>query len=70
MSPEEQKKIRQLPRSLDEALDALEADYAFLTAGGVFPQRLIDIWIENKRADAARYNQLPQPVEFDMYYDL
>lgn len=70
LSPEEQKKIRQLPRSLDEALDALEADHAFLTAGSVFPQRLIDIWIENKRADAARYNQLPQPVEFDMYYDL
>ena len=70
LSPEEQKKIKQLPRSLDEALDALEADHAFLMEGGVFPQRLIEIWIENKRADAARYNQLPQPVEFDMYYDL
>ncbi len=67
---EDQKKIRQLPRSLDEALDALVADQAFLTAGGVFPQRLIDIWIENKRADAKRYNQLPQPVEYEMYYDL
>ena len=70
LTPEEQKKVKQLPRSLDEALDALEQDHDFLTAGGVFPQRLIDIWIENKRADAARYNQLPQPVEFEMYYDL
>ena len=70
LSKDEQKKIRQLPRSLDEALDALEADHDFLTAGGVFPQRLIDIWIENKRADTAKYNQLPQPVEFEMYYDL
>lgn len=70
LSPEEQRKIKQLPRSLDEALDALEADHDFLTAGGVFPQRLIDIWIQKRRQDAARYNQLPQPVEFDMYYDL
>lgn len=70
LSLEEQKKIKQLPRSLDEALDALEADHDFLTAGGVFPQKLIEIWIEKRRKDSARYNQLPQPVEFDMYYDL
>ena len=70
LTPEEQKNIKQLPRSLDEALDALEQDSEFLTAGGVFPQRLIDIWIKNRRADTARYNQLPQPVEFEMYYDL
>lgn len=70
LSAQEQQKICQLPRSLDEALDALETDHDFLTAGGVFPQRLIDIWIEKRRKDAARYNQLPQPVEFEMYYDL
>lgn len=70
LTEEEKKKIKQLPRSLDEALDALEADHDFLTAGGVFPQRLIDIWIANKRADSARYNQIPQPVEYEMYYDL
>ena len=70
LSAEEQKNIKQLPRTLDEALDALEADSEFLTAGGVFPQRLIEIWIKNRRAEAARYNQLPHPVEFELYYDL
>ncbi|MDR2036143.1 MAG: type I glutamate--ammonia ligase [Coriobacteriales bacterium] len=70
LSDEEQRNIKQLPRSLDEALDALEADQEFLTKGGVFPARLLEIWIERKRAEAARYNQLPQPVEFEMYYDL
>jgi len=70
LSEEEQKTIKQLPRTLDEALDALEVDSEFLTAGGVFPQRLIDIWIKNRRAEAARYNQLPHPVEFELYYDL
>ncbi|MCL2409333.1 MAG: type I glutamate--ammonia ligase [Oscillospiraceae bacterium] len=70
LSAEEQKNIKQLPRTLDEALDALEADNEFLTAGGVFPQRLIEIWIKNRRAESARYNQLPHPVEFELYYDL
>ncbi|MCL1907234.1 MAG: type I glutamate--ammonia ligase [Propionibacteriaceae bacterium] len=70
LSAEEQKNIEQLPRTLDEALDALEADHDFLTEGGVFPQRLIDIWLENKRAEAARCSQIPHPVEFELYYDL
>ncbi len=70
LSKEEQKKIKQLPRTLDQALDALEADHDFLTAGGVFPKRLIEVWLENKRAEAARYNQLPHPVEFETSYDL
>jgi glutamine synthetase len=70
LSKEEQARIKFLPQSLDDALDALADDHDFLTQGGVFPQRLIEIWIENKRKEAARYNQLPHPVEFEMYYDL
>ena len=70
LTDEEKGKIQSLPHSLDEALDALEADHEFLTQGGVFPQRLIDLWISNKRAEAARYNKMPSPLEFDMYYSL
>jgi glutamine synthetase len=70
LPPEEQAKIKGLPRSLDEALDALEEDHDFLLAGGVFPQRLIDIWIENKRQEARRVNDIPHPLEFELYYDL
>ena len=70
LSEDEQKAIRQLPRSLDEALNALESDNEFLTAGGVFPQRLLEIWVKNKRAETTRYHRLPQPVEFEMYFDL
>lgn len=70
LSKEEQTKIKGLPKSLDEALDALEKDHEFLLAGGVFPQRLIEIWIENKRKEARRINDIPHPLEFEMYYDL
>ena len=69
LSDEEKKKLKSLPRSLDEALDELEKDHGFLIEGGVFPPRLIELWIEKKRAEAARYNQMPQPVEYEMYYD-
>jgi glutamine synthetase len=70
LSKSEQKKIRFLPQSLDEALNALVDDHGFLMYGGVFPKRLIDIWLENKRKEAARYKQLPHPVEFETYFDL
>lgn len=70
LSEEEQKKIKSLPRTLEEALDALEADHAYLTAGGVFPERLIEVWLERKREECREIAQIPHPVEFQKYYDL
>ena len=69
--PEEEKaKLGGLPASLDEALDALEADHDYLTKGGVFPQRLIDVFIRRVRAAGESINRTPHPAEFAMYYDL
>ena len=70
LSKKDQAKIKFLPQSLDEALNALEKDHDFLTQGDVFPKRLIEIWIERKRAETLRYKQLPHPVEFEYYFDL
>jgi len=70
LSPEEKAKIKGLPTSLDEALNALEQDHAFLTKGGVFPEKLIQIWIEAKRKEARKVNDIPHPMEFELYYDL
>ena len=70
LSDEEKQKIEKLPRSLDEALDALEKDHEFLTKGGVFPERLIEIWVEKRRADIKKQIEMPTPMEYDMYYDL
>jgi glutamine synthetase len=60
-----------VPASLEEALDALEEDQAFLKAGGVFTDDLIDTWISYKRThevDALRLR--PHPYEFTLYYDI
>ena len=70
LSKEEQAKIQSLPTSLGEALDALEADHDYLTAGGVFPERLIEIWLEKKRKENDELLKIPTPAEFDRYYDL
>ena len=58
------------PRSLDEALDALESDHEFLTAGGVFSEELIRTWISYKRENETDVVRLrPHPAEFALYYD-
>ena len=70
LSDEEKAKLHHLPTSLDEALDALEADNDYLTAGGVFPKELLDNFIKSKRAEVAELAKIPTPAEFDKYYNL
>src|SRR5215208_4508575 len=65
LPPEELALVPQVPGSLDEALDALEADQAFLLKGGVFTPDLIETHIAYKREnelDAVRLR--PHPWEF------
>ena len=69
--PEEEKaKLKSLPTSLDAALDALEADHDYLTAGGVFPEHLLQNYIARKRAECRELAAIPHPAEFDKYYNL
>ena len=67
---EEKKKLKGLPTSLEAALDALEADHDYLTAGGVFPEILLQNFIKAKRAECRRMAAIPHPAEFDLYYNL
>ena len=70
LSEEEKAKITGLPASLSEALDALEADHDYLTAGGVFPERLLKQHIARRRKDLDEITRIPHPAEFAKYYDL
>jgi glutamine synthetase len=67
--PEEEKKeIRSVPGTLDEALDALEADSEFLTEGGVFSQDFINNYVAFKRQEAKAVNIRVHPHEYSLYF--
>lgn len=71
LSEEERKKIKGLPKSLEEALNALKEDHEFLLNGGVFTKQLIDTWIKNKMdKEYRKISLIPHPAEFELYYDL
>lgn len=70
LSDEEKSKIKSLPKSLEESLDALAKDNDFLTANGVFPKRLLEVWIKQKSKEAMKINLTPNPAEFGLYYDI
>ncbi len=63
--------ITSTPGSLAEALDALEADHAFLLKGNVFTADLVATWLEYKRDREVDPLALrPHPYEFHLYYDI
>jgi glutamine synthetase len=71
LEPEELASIPSTPGSLEEALNALEADHDFLLKGDVFTPDVVSTWVEYKRAnevDALRLR--PHPYEFALYYDI
>ena len=71
LPPEEHANIATVPSSLGEALDALEKDHDFLTAGNVFTPDLIATWIDYKRTNEIDPIRLrPHPHEFELYYDI
>ena len=68
--PEEEKaKLKGLPTSLEQALDALEADHDYLTAGGVFPEELLSGFIRMKRQECAEIAKIPTVPEFSRYFN-
>ncbi len=69
LGPEDRKRVKSVPGSLDEALDHLENDHAFLLEGGVFTKEIVETWVEIKGEEAASVRLRPTPFEFHLYYD-
>lgn len=70
LPPEEATEIPTVCTSFEEALNALDADREFLTAGGVFTDDMIDGYIDLKREECLVVSQTTHPVEFDLYYSV
>ena len=70
LSPEEAAKMKVLPGSLEESLDALEKDHDFLLKGDVFTPDVIETWLDYKRTNEVDELRLrPHPHEFSLYFD-
>ena len=67
---EEALAIPTVAATFDQALDALEADHAFLTEGNVFTEDMIQGFLDLKRGEVELLNSTTHPVEFEMYYSL
>jgi glutamine synthetase len=68
LPPDEHAAVAQVPASLPEVLDTLEADHEFLLAGDVFTSDLIETWIDYKREhEITPIAQRPHPQEFELY---
>ncbi|WP_348728652.1 glutamate--ammonia ligase [Rheinheimera texasensis] len=70
LPPEEEALIPQVCGSLDEALDALEANRGIFTKGGVMTDEMIDAYIALKRAEAKRVSMAVHPLEYELYYSV
>jgi glutamine synthetase len=67
---EEAKAIPTVCHALDQALEALDRDREFLTAGGVFSDDLIDGYIDLKMDEVTQMRMTTHPLEFNMYFSL
>lgn len=70
LPPEEAKDIPTVCSDFEQALNVLDQDRAFLTAGNVFTDDMLDAYIGLKMEDITRLRMTTHPVEFDMYFSL
>ncbi len=68
LPPEEAARVPQVCASLEQALEELAKDRAFLTKGGVFTDDMLDAYVALKEEELTRFRMTTHPVEFDMYY--
>ncbi|MGF1715171.1 glutamate--ammonia ligase [Photobacterium chitinilyticum] len=67
---EEAAEIPTVAESLQGALQSLNEDREFLTAGGVFSDDFLDSYIDLKSQDVVKVNMTTHPLEFDLYYSV
>jgi glutamine synthetase len=71
LEPEEAAKVKSMPASLDQALDAVEKDHEFLLRGDVFTKDMIATWLDYKRKkEVDPLRMRPHPHEFALYFDI
>jgi glutamine synthetase len=70
LEPEEAKHIPEVCYSLEQALESLDQDRAFLKAGGVFTDDVINAYTALKMQEVTRVRMTTHPVEMELYYSV
>jgi glutamine synthetase len=71
LPPEEARKVRSAPGSLDASLEALRKDHEFLLKGDVFSRDIVETWIDWKYdKDVNPVRIRPVPWEYHLYWDM
>ncbi len=70
LPPEELADVPTVCGSLRQAINALEADYEFLTKGDVFTKDMLEGYMELKWEEVYAFEHTPHPIEFGMYYSV
>ncbi|MEM7680407.1 MAG: type I glutamate--ammonia ligase [Planctomycetota bacterium] len=71
LTPEQLGSLASAPRSLEEALEALEADHEFLFRGNVFSREMVEGWVRYKRVtEVMEIDRRPHPYEFSLYFNV
>jgi 3-(hydroxyamino)phenol mutase len=68
LPPSQAKKVPNVCSSLEMALEHLDKDRGFLTAGGVFSDDMLDAYAALKMEEVTRFRMTTHPIEFEMYY--
>ncbi|MVO99007.1 type I glutamate--ammonia ligase [Paenibacillus lutrae] len=68
LSDADKSEIRSVPGTLEEALDALEADHEFLLQGEVFTKDFIANYVDIKRGEAKAVAIRIHPHEYSLYF--
>ncbi len=69
LKKEETKNYNMLPKSLGEALDALDEDREFLKRGNVFSDSIIDSFLNLKYTESNDISSYPTAAEFENYFN-
>jgi glutamine synthetase len=70
LSEKETKSIPTVCHSLEQSIDCLMADHAFLLEGDVFTKSLLEHYVHLKMEEITRLRMATHPIEFEMYYSL
>ena len=70
-TPEQKAQLKSIPHDLGRVLEALQADSAWATEGGVFTPDFLDSYVDYKMTNEVKEvgNMRPHPYEFVLYYD-